>query len=479
MSSSLVLYNSFTKKKEKFQSLSPKVVKMYVCGPTVYDLLHVGNFRGLIFFNVLRNWLEYLGYSVTYVYNYTDIDDKIIKKSKDENISAIEISKKFINEFEKDFSLLKIPKASFNPKCTDYIDDIVIFITDLINKKVAYEKKGSVFFSIDKFSNYGQLSGKNIEDLISGHRVNINPHKKNPIDFILWKPSKKDEPGWESPWGIGRPGWHIECSVMSYSLLGDEIDIHGGGMDLIFPHHENEIAQSQSRFGKNFSKYWIHNNFIKFDDQKMSKSLGNIIKARDFMNDYSPEILKFIILSVHYRSPLNFNYYTIKQSILGLIRIYSALDFANKIVNENKNDFSEKSNIFILEFDKIILSMNHDINTPNVYATIFDVVRTFNSKLNNSITKSIAIDFISFFKKIGNLLGLFCEEPEKFLNQLNLILLKEKEISLSKLQNEIKKRNKARQNKDYKEADLVRDNLLKLGIELKDSINGTTWFVRI
>ena len=479
MSSSLILYNSFTKKKEKFQSLSPKLVKMYVCGPTVYDLLHVGNFRGLIFFNVLRNWLQYLGYSVTYVYNYTDIDDKIIKKSKKENVSAIEISKKFINEFEKDFSLLKIPKASFNPKCTDYIDEIIIFITDLIKNKVAYEKKGSVFFSIDRFSNYGQLSGKNTEDLISGHRVNINPHKKNPIDFILWKPSNHDEPGWESPWGIGRPGWHIECSVMSNSLLGEQIDIHGGGMDLIFPHHENEIAQSQSRSGKKFSKFWVHNNFIKFDDQKMSKSLGNIIKARDFMTDYSPEILKFIILSVHYRSPLNFNYKTIKQSIIGLIRIYSALDFANKFLNKNKNDSREKSNIFILEFDKIIKSMNHDINTPNVYATIFDVVRKFNSKLHNSVNVSLAIDFISFFKKIGNLFGLFSEEPEKFLNKLNLILLKEKEISLSNLKHEIKKRNKARQKKDYKEADLVRNNLLKLGIELKDSINGTTWFVRI
>ena len=260
---SFTIYNSFSKKKEKFKSLSPKIVKMYVCGPTVYDLLHIGNFRGLIFFNLLRNWLEYLGYSVNYVYNYTDIDDKIIKKSKEVNKHPLEISKKFIIEFEKDFALLKIPKASSNPKCTDYIEDIILFISDLIGKKFAYEKNGSVFYTIDKFKNYGKLSGKNIKDLISGHRVDINIDKKNPIDFILWKPSNSIEPGWKSPWGFGRPGWHIECSAMSHALLGEEIDIHGGGMDLIFPHHENEIAQSESRFGKKMAKYWVHNNFYK------------------------------------------------------------------------------------------------------------------------------------------------------------------------------------------------------------------------
>tara|TARA_B100000131_G_C18113581_1_gene610500 strand:- start:79 stop:1509 length:1431 start_codon:yes stop_codon:yes gene_type:complete len=471
------LYNSLSKKKEIFEPITPGTVKMYVCGPTVYDLLHVGNFRGLIFFNVLRNWLKHLGYSVNYVYNYTDIDDKIINKSKEENKLASEISSKFIKEFENDFKLLKISKASHNPKCTDYINDIISFISDLIEKKFAYVRNNNVFFSCKQFSAYGKLSGKNIEDLISGHRITINQDKENPIDFVLWKPSDHGEPGWESPWGRGRPGWHIECSVMANAILGDQIDIHGGGMDLIFPHHENEIAQSESKTGKKFAKYWVHNNFIKFDDQKMSKSLGNIIKARTFMTDYNPEILKYMILSVHYRSPINFSFKQIQQSIMSLIKIYTALEQAQNSIKGQCNI----SNIsyFKEELEIVQTSFNNDINTPIVFAQIFNVIRKFNNAFKNEKNENIAKEFLAFFSLVGSILSLFSEKPKKILLELNLILLKEKNISLKQIETEIKKRDKSRKEKNYKESDLIRDKLLGKGIELKDTVDGTQWSVKL
>ncbi len=471
------LYNSLSKKKEIFEPITPGTVKMYVCGPTVYDLLHVGNFRGLIFFNVLRNWLKHLGYSVNYVYNYTDIDDKIIKKSKEEDKLVSEISSKFIQEFENDFKLLKISKASHNPKCTDYINDIISFISDLIEKKFAYVRNNNVFFSCKKFSAYGKLSGKNIEDLISGHRITINQDKENPIDFVLWKPSDHGEPGWESPWGRGRPGWHIECSVMANAILGDQIDIHGGGMDLIFPHHENEIAQSESKTGKKFAKYWVHNNFIKFDDQKMSKSLGNIIKARTFMTDYNPEILKYMILSVHYRSSINFSLKQIQQSIISLIKIYTALEQAQNTIKGECNI----SNIsyFKEELEIVQTSFNNDINTPIVFAQIFNVIRKFNNAFKNENYENIAKEFLAFFSLVGSILSLFSEKPKKILFELNLILLKEKNISLKQIEIEIKKRDKSRKEKNYKESDLIRDELLGKGIELKDTIDGTQWSVKL
>ncbi len=471
------LYNSLSKKKEIFEPITPGIVKMYVCGPTVYDLLHVGNFRGLIFFNVLRNWLKHLGYSVNYVYNYTDIDDKIINKSKEENKLASDISSKFINEFENDFKLLKISKASHNPKCTDYINDIISFISDLIEKKFAYVRNNNVFFSCKQFSAYGKLSGKNIEDLISGHRITINKDKENSIDFVLWKPSNHGEPGWESPWGRGRPGWHIECSVMANAILGDQIDIHGGGMDLIFPHHENEIAQSESKTGKKFARYWVHNNFIKFDDQKMSKSLGNIIKARTFMTDYNPETLKYMILSVHYRSPINFSFKQIQQSITSLIKIYTALEQAQNITKDQCNI----SNIsyFKEELEIVQTSFNNDINTPIVFAQIFNVIRKFNNAFKNEKNEKIAKEFLAFFSLVSSILSLFSEKPKKILLELNLILLKEKNISLKQIETEIKKRDKSRKEKNYKESDLIRDKLLGKGIELKDTIDGTQWSVKL
>ena len=486
MPKSLSLYNSLGKKKESFYSNNNDKVMMYVCGPTVYDLLHIGNFRGPIFFNFLRNWLENIGYSVTYVYNYTDIDDKIINKSKEEKISTKDISEKYISEFELDYDSLKIKKPNFTPRCTEHIDDIISFIADLINDGFAYESNKSVFFSIEKFKKYGKLSGKNIDDLLAGHRVDVNTDKNNPMDFVLWKPSEKGDPGWDSPWGFGRPGWHIECSAMSDKILGQNIDIHGGGIDLLFPHHENEIAQSESRSSSTFSNFWVHNNLINFDNQKMSKSIGNIIKGRDFIKEYNAEILKFIILSVHYRSVLNFNKKMINQSIINLIKIYSSLESSDRI---NKFDIDESRNLIHEEYFKDCQNkaddfINNDLNTPGLFSVFFEMIRKFNSiSINKKVTpelKYFSILFKNFFQKYGSLLGLFQESKKEFLNGLNLLLLKSKKIKITEIEQKIEIRNNARKLKDYNISDKIRDELLVLGIEIKDNKDGkTSWSVKV
>ena len=486
MNKSLKLFNSLSKEKEVFYTNKKGKVSMYVCGPTVYNLLHIGNFRGPIFFNLVRNWLEHLKYKVKYVYNYTDIDDKIIDKAKIEKLDAKIISQKYIVEFEKDYASLKIPKPSFTPKCTDFIDDIIIFISELIDNHFAYYNNGHVFFSIKKFDNYGKLSRKNVDDLLVGHRVKINDNKKNPLDFVLWKPSNGDDPGWESPWGYGRPGWHIECSAMSSKLLGSNIDIHGGGIDLLFPHHENEIAQSESRFKTSFSNFWVHHHLINFDNQKMSKSLGNIIKARDFITDYNSEILKILILSVHYRSVLNFNESQINNSITNLIKIYSSINLADLIIIKQKNqkkDLDFKNFVHACE-EKIYEFMNNDFNTPGFFSIIFDLIRRFNLlAVNKKITpelKYISLSFLSFIKKYGKILGLFNENSSVFLSELNLLLLKNKNISITHLEELINKRNKARKEKNYKLSDEIRNEIFELGIEIKDEPDGLTkWSVRV
>jgi len=486
MSEAFKVFNSLGKKKETFYTNKKNEVSMYVCGPTVYDLLHVGNFRGPIFFNFFRNLLEHKGYKVNYVYNYTDIDDKIINRSAEQNISTSELAEKYISEFEKDYESLKIKKPSFTPRCTDHIDDIIEFIEDLISKGYAYKASNSVFFSIQKFKEYGKLSGKNTEDLLAGHRVNINDDKNNPLDFVLWKPSYDNDPGWPSPWGYGRPGWHIECSAMSNKLLGSKIDIHGGGVDLLFPHHENEIAQSECRGSTPLSNFWVHNNLINFDNQKMSKSLGNIIKGRDFINDYNSEIFKFLILSVHYRSILNFNQTIINQSVGNLIKIYTALQLAENIMGSdisiNQNELYDKE--FEIYNEKIEGFLNNDMNTPGVFGVFFDVIRKFNllsvNKKISGESKYFAERFLNLFKTYGTILGLFQESKSNFVKELNILMLNSKSINLSDIENKILVRNKARASKNYQLSDQIRDELLKDSIELKDNPDGSTdWSVKI
>ena len=482
----LKIYNTLGRKLEDFVPLEQGKVKMYVCGPTVYDLLHVGNFRGAIFFNLVRNWLEHLGYKVDFVYNYTDIDDKIINRAREQGMDPLELSRHFITEFEKDFNALHLKPHEHNPKCTEHMKDMIDFIADLVQKDAAYEIDGSVFYAIDHFKNYGKLSGKDIETLEAGHRVDPDPRKKNPLDFILWKPAKEGEPSWDAPWGPGRPGWHIECSAMNHAYFGDQIDIHGGGIDLTFPHHENEIAQSESHTGKPFAKYWMHNNFINFGDAKMSKSLGNVVKARDFMNQYHPEILKFLMLSVHYRSPLSLAEEQVHQAINGLARIYAALGMADAIMAKNfKDRQADKAfNQTVTEAsEKIEEAMNNDFGTPAVYAALFDVVRAFNAtykpgKKIDAQSNDRAHIFQDFIHKYGDMMALFQEPAAAFLKTLDAILIKEKKIDVAKVENLIAKRNAARAQKDFQTADQCRDELLKMDILVQDGVGGSSWEVK-
>lgn len=482
---SLKLFNSYTRQREDFKSIEPGKVKMYVCGPTVYDLLHVGNFRGAIFFNLLRQWLAFIGYQVSFVYNFTDIDDKIIKRAQEEGVDALSLSARYIDEFKKDFLSLKLTPHTYNPKCSDHIPEMINFVKTLIDKGHAYEVNGEVFFSINSFKDYGKLSGKNIESLEAGHRVDPNPSKKAPLDFVLWKPSKEGEPQWDSPWGLGRPGWHLECSVMNHSLLGETIDIHGGGIDLTFPHHENEIAQSECCTGKPFARYWLHNNFINFGDAKMSKSLGNVVKARDFMKQYHPELLKFMILSVHYRSMLNMSSDQVMQAIAGISRIYAAIRLADDVLTHGRNE--QIDDLFakeLQEADKRIEdALNDDLNTPATFAVIFDVVRSFNAGYKpGQKVKPIHVfkarSFKEWIAKYGQLMALFQEPADTFLHQLDQILIREKSIDTDVVEKLIEQRIEAREGKDFQRADEIRDQLSSMDIIVQDSARGTTWEVK-
>ena len=480
---SLKIYNTQTKQKAPFQTIIPGKVKMYVCGPTVYNYLHIGNFRGAIFFNLVRNWLDKSGYEVTYVYNYTDVDDKIINKANEEGVEAIEISERYIQEFEKDFNALKLTPHDHNPKVTEFMPQIISFVEDLVKNKMAYVVDGEVFFEIKNFSTYGKLSGKKLEDLEAGARVEVDSRKHNPADFVLWKPAKPGEPSWDSPWGKGRPGWHIECSAMIQSILGDTIDIHGGGIDLIFPHHENEIAQGEGRTGKCYCNQWMHNNFLNLNDEKMSKSLGNIITARAFMEKYNPEILKYLMLSSHYRALFNLNEEKIAQVLMGLARIYSSLREAVTIFGDEAPADKPDSQLqkFCQEADKKIeAALNDDFNSPEVIANIFDIVRAFNAmnlikKKRNASNKATAKYFYDWVTGHGKLMAMFTEDPNQFLRELDDILIREKNIDIHKVESLMAERNKAREEKNFSRADEIRDELTRMGIMIMDGVEGRGW----
>lgn len=484
----LIVYNTMSKEKEKFETIEPNKVRMYVCGPTVYDYLHIGNFRGAIFFNLVRNWLEKSGYQVTYVYNYTDVDDKIIKKANELGVDSTEVSEKFIQAFREDYSRLGLRAHSHNPKVTEYMDPIIELVQSLIDAGSAYVIDGEVFYSIDSYEKYGSLSGKKLDELEAGQRVEVDKRKKNPFDFVLWKPSKEGEPSWNSPWGEGRPGWHIECSAMIRAILGESIDIHGGGIDLIFPHHENEIAQGEGCSDHQYCKYWMHNNFINLKDEKMSKSLGNVITARSFMDKYHPEILKFVMLSSHYRSMLNVNEEKIAQSISGLARVYRALKDANDFLSnssaaDNGSVFKELKTAIESKSAKIKKALNDDFNTGEMMANIFEVVRTFNAqnvlkKLKDPNAKASAKEFIAWIQEWGQVSALFQEDPANILKNLDDILLLEKGLSRDEIDSLIKERNLARDNKDFAKSDEIRDQLAKMEIAIHDGLNGTEWEVK-
>jgi cysteinyl-tRNA synthetase len=486
--SSLQIYNSLTRKKEIFQSLEPNKVKMYCCGPTVYDLLHVGNFRGAVFYNLVRNWFEYLGYQVKFVYNYTDVDDKIIKRANEEKVDSLVISERFITEFEKDFNSLGLQKHDLNPKVTEHMPQIIKFVEDLISNGKAYVVNGEVLYSIKSFPEYGKLSGRNPEELQAGARVEVDDKKRDPLDFTLWKPSKSGEPSWDSPWGKGRPGWHIECSAMVRSIHGDQIDIHGGGSDLIFPHHENEIAQSEGCTHKTLAKYWLHNNMFTFSGQKMSKSLGNIWRARDFFNEYHPEIYKYMVISVHYRTLAEFSEQTANFAISALGRVYSSLALADiYISNKELQNIEIKSDgkyeAYLAEqWKKVEESLNDDFSTPEAFSALFEVIREFNGKVKRGLKlnlqlENICLQFSKWVKKFGLLVTLFQEIPHNFLKELDDRLLAQKDLKREQVDKIVNDRVVARKAKDFVKSDELRNELNKMGIAVSDTPEGSYWEV--
>ncbi len=479
----IVVYNSQSRRKEPFVTLEPGRVKMYVCGPTVWDFLHVGNFRGAIFFNVVRNWLEKSGYKVTYVYNFTDVDDKIIQRAQKDGVPSSEISERYIEEFKKDFQKLGLTAHSHNPKVTEFMKPIIHFISDLIAKGKAYEMEGDVYYDVHAFPEYGKLSNKNIEELEAGFRIDVDQRKRNPSDFALWKKSKEGEPYWDSPWSKGRPGWHIECSAMIRSLLGEQIDIHGGGLDLIFPHHENEVAQSEGVTGRPFVKYWMHNNMIQFGAQKMSKSLGNVRTGRAFLDEYNGEILKFMMLSAHYRSPSDFSEGQIEKAISGLARVYSALAYAERLAHESsptalKKEFQDVLNASDQAFQD---ALNDDFNTPGALAQIYEAVRAFNHQVRTGSVapekRTMAKAFLVWMSDKASVLSLFQEPPQEFLRSLDDRILQRKGLKRSEIDQLVTERSDARKSKNFALADEIRTRLSHMGIQVHDLSGETLWEV--
>ena len=463
------VFNTLTKKKEEFVPLEEGKVRMYVCGPTVYNYIHIGNARPMIVFDTVRRYFEYKGYDVNYVSNFTDVDDKIIKKAIEEQVSAQEISQRYIAECKKDMAGMNVKPATKHPLATEEICGMVEMISELIDKGYAYEKNGTVYFSTRKFKDYGKLSHKNLDDLRSGGRsllVSGEDEKEDPLDFVLWKPKKEGEPFWKSPWSDGRPGWHIECSVMSRKYLGEQIDIHAGGEDLIFPHHENEIAQSEAANGKEFARYWMHNAFLNIDNRKMSKSLGNFRTVREISEQYDLQVLRFFMLSAHYRSPLNFSAELMEASKNGLERILNATDnlkhliasvAAEEMSAEEKEAFS-KTDAYVEEFEK---AMDDDFNTADAIAAIFELVKYANTTATAESSKEYLRGLLDRIVKLGDVLGLILDKKEELLD--------------ADIENLIKERQAARKAKDFARADAIRDELLEKGIILKDTREGVQW----
>ena len=463
------LYNTMSKRKEEFVPVEEGKVKMYVCGPTVYNFIHIGNARPMIVFDTFRRYLEYKGYDVNYVSNFTDVDDKIIKKANEEGVSANEISARYIAECKKDMEGMNIKPATTHPLATQEIDGMLDMIGTLIEKGFAYEKNGTVYFRTRQFEDYGKLSHKNLDDLRSGNRsllVSGEDEKEDPLDFVLWKPKKEGEPAWESPWSEGRPGWHIECSVMSKKYLGEQIDIHAGGEDLVFPHHENEIAQSEAANGKEFSKYWMHNAFLNIDNHKMSKSLGNFRTVREISGQYDLQILRFFMLSAHYRSPLNFSAELMEASKNGLERILNAADNL-KYLSENAGKESmtagEKEKLdqtaqFVTAFES---AMEDDFNTADAIAAVFDLVKFANTTADAEGSKEYAEALYDLLVKLTDVLGLIVEKKEEILDEEIEALIAERQA--------------ARKAKDFARADEIRGELAAKGIVLLDTREGVKW----
>jgi len=470
----LNVYNTLTGQKEVFKPIEDKKVKIYVCGVTVYDFCHIGHARSSTVFDVIRRYLIHKGYEVTFVKNFTDIDDKIIKRSNEQNILWTELTDKFIKEHDADMDALNILRPDFTPKATDYIGKMIEMCETLIAKGFAYESNGDIYYRVQKFEDYGKLSHRKLDDMMAGARIEVNDNKENPFDFVLWKASKPGEPSWQSPWGPGRPGWHIECSVMSEDILGLPFDIHGGGRDLVFPHHENEIAQSEAACGCEFAKYWIHNGFVNVNQEKMSKSLGNFFTIRTVLEEFNPEIVRFFLLTTHYRSSLDFSQDHLLEAERSLDRIYTMLDEMNRFNPGKKGldvaaEAMKTADVFMEKFGE---AMDDDFNTPEVLAALFEAVREFNRLMaakpekNSFAVLKEACEKV--FAVMASVLGIITYTPSEWF-RLNL------SIPEGELETLIAQRTEAKKNKDFGKADEIRNGLKEKGIELLDTIEGTIY----
>jgi len=488
------VYNTASQKKEEFVPLRENRVTMYVCGITAYDYAHIGHARAAVIFDVIFRYLTYRGYQVAYVRNFTDVDDKIIKRANDEGVSGNEIAQRYIKAYTEDMHRLGVKPPQHEPLATEHIDDIIAMIKRLIDRGYAYSLDGDVYFEVKKFSEYGKLSKKNIDDQLAGARVEMDKRKKDPRDFALWKKAKPNEPFWPSPWGEGRPGWHIECSVMSRKYLGATLDIHGGGRDLIFPHHENEVAQSEAATGKPFVRYWIHNGFVKINREKMSKSLGNFFTVKDMLEDYHPEVVRLFLLSHHYRSPVDFSSTAMQKAEGGLERIYTTLGEIDELVG--KKDYPDVEEGRLKGADREIYQeliglqenfekgMDDDFNTAVSIGSIYQTIRSLNKYLSRrEFAKTDEVCAIlsegrAIICRIGEVLGLFQVLPADYLKMMKNRKLAQLKITVSEIERMVKERNQAREDKEWARADEIRDSLLNNGIILEDGKGTTAWKVK-
>ncbi|MFR8250884.1 MAG: cysteine--tRNA ligase [Anaerovoracaceae bacterium] len=457
------IYNTMTRKKEEFVPIDENEIKMYVCGPTVYNYIHIGNARPAVVFDTMRRYMEYKGKNVKFVQNFTDVDDKIINKSLEEGVSAREISEKYIGEYFRDAEALNLKKATVHPKVTENMDEIIAFVKALVENGYAYEADGDVYYRTRRFGGYGRLSGQNIEDLEAGARISVGEKKEDPLDFALWKARKIDgEPAWESPWGFGRPGWHIECSAMSNKYLGETIDIHGGGQDLAFPHHENEIAQTEAYTGKKFSNYWMHNAYITIDNEKMSKSKGNFFTVRDILKRYTGEEIRYFLLSGHYRSPINFSEELMTQSRNALGRMHNAKQNLEHLIRNGSDLMTEAESAELEKLgkyrDKFESAMEDDLNTADAISAVFELIRDINTAVKDGASKEFAGGCMELLRELTSVLGILQDEEEDGISDEILALVEE--------------RQEARKTKNFARADEIRDILKSKGLAVEDTPQG-------
>lgn len=485
---SIRIYNTLHRKKEVFTPLEEGHIKLYVCGITSYDYCHIGHARSALVFDMMVSYFKYCGYQVTYVRNFTDIDDKIIKRAAEQKTTPQELANRFIDEFYTDMDHLGVARPTHEPRATQNINEMISLIGTLVDKGMAYQAGGDVYYSVSTFSDYGKLSGRCLDDMQAGARISINEQKTNPMDFVLWKGAKPGEPKWESPWGPGRPGWHIECSAMSKKYLGETFDIHGGGQDLIFPHHENELAQSEGANCKPFATTWVHHGFVTIKDEKMSKSLGNFLTIRDILGKYQPEELRFFVFSTQYRNPLDFSEHAMQDAINGLDRLYECVatinalpegdDSASSIISEK-----DRKKLTALE-TRFTQAMDNDFNTAQAQGVLFDTAKNLNkvcrmlpatpARVDCQFLRQITATFI----ELAGIMGLLQQDAGKYLQEKRARLLADLSIDEETINRLIKERLEARANKDWARSDAIRDELLNENIELKDSAEGTSWTVR-